>query len=129
MDTWRIRGPKKARFNAKKRGWFDSAMFKDCLDEVFIAALQKLPGKKVLTGDNLSSHFSVAVINTCKENDIEFVCLPANSTDKLQTLNFKLFAAMKVAWRKELTRYKDANPKIGTLPKEEFSTTTEKSCC
>ena len=55
MDTWRTRGPKGARFNAKKRGWFDSAMFKDCLDEVFIPALQKLPSKKVLTGDNLSS--------------------------------------------------------------------------
>jgi hypothetical protein len=55
--------------------------------------LKRLPGMKALICDNLSSHLSVSIINSCRENNIEFVCLPPNSTDKLQPLDVGVFCA------------------------------------
>jgi transposase len=81
---------------------------------------QKLPGKKVLIGDNLSSHLSLRVIDACRENDIEYVCLPPNSTDKMQPLDVGFFAQMKKAWRKQLTYYKERDPNALLLRKTEF---------
>jgi transposase len=43
--------------------------------------LRRKPGKKMIVGDNLASHISSAVIQACKDHDIQFVCLPPNSTD------------------------------------------------
>ncbi len=37
--------------------------------------------------DNLSSHVSLEAISLCRENNIENVCLPPNSTDKMQPLD------------------------------------------
>jgi hypothetical protein len=34
------------------------------------------------------------VIDLCRKEDVEFVCLPANSTDKLQPLNVSIFGPM-----------------------------------
>jgi hypothetical protein len=72
--------------------------------------LKKLPGKKMLVGDNLSSHISSSVIQACMANQIEFVCLPPNSTDKLQPLDVSVFGPLKAAWRVILTEYKGHNP-------------------
>jgi hypothetical protein len=40
-------------------------------------------GKKRLVFDNLASQISAAEVDTCRKNDIAFVCLPSNSTKKL----------------------------------------------
>ncbi len=79
-----------------------------------------MPGKKILLGDNLSSHISEDVISLCRQHNIEFVCLPPNSTDKLQPLDVGYFAPMKAVWRKVLMDFKVANPKEASIPKAEF---------
>jgi hypothetical protein len=53
-----------------------------------------LPGKKLLICDNLSSHVSLEVISLCRENNIEYVCLPPNSTDKMQPLDVGIFGSI-----------------------------------
>ena len=46
--------------------------------------LKKLNGRKIMIGDNLSSHLSLKVIQKCEEHDIAFVFLPSNSTHMTQ---------------------------------------------
>ena len=77
-------GPKGARYNRTKSGWFDEATFEDWFFNMLLPHAQQQEGKKVLLGDNLSSHLSEAVVKACKENDIAFVCLLPNATHLLQ---------------------------------------------
>ncbi len=78
---------------------------------MFLPHVKRQPGRKVLVGDNLSSHLSLEVIQLCREHDIMFTCLPPNSTDKMQPLDVGLFAPLKHSWRKLLKGYSD---KVGT---------------
>ena len=79
------------------------------------------PGKKVLIGDNLSSHLSAEVIRLCEENDIHFVFLPSNSTHLMQPLDVAFFRPMKQAWRGILERWKKgAGSLSSTIPKDVF---------
>jgi hypothetical protein len=71
-------------------------------------------------GDNLSSHISPAVSDACKANNIMFVCLAANSTDKLQPLDVSVFGPLKKAWRSVLTDYKLKHPEQSSLNKSDF---------
>ena len=78
------------------------------------------PLKKVLIGDNLSSHLSVDVIDACRENHIEFVCLPANSTHIMQPLDVGVFGPMKNKWKNQLSKYREQNPALKLLNKLHF---------
>jgi hypothetical protein len=84
--SWCIGGPKGALFTSSPSGWFDTFTFGEWFHKQFLPIARRQPGKKMLLGDNLSSHLSVDVINTCRKENIEFVCLPPNSTDKMQPL-------------------------------------------
>ena len=80
----------------------------------------RIPGKKALIGDNLSSHFSADVLEKCKENDILFICLPPNATHLCQPLDVALFAPMKRKWREILHDYKTKNPSASAVQKPKF---------
>ena len=67
-DTWTLGGPKGCRYNRSKSGWFDLQSFSDWFPTIALKYLKKLPGKKVLIGDNLSSHLSLEVIRSREEN-------------------------------------------------------------
>jgi DDE superfamily endonuclease len=73
---------------------------------------------KLLLGDNLSSHLSVEVIFAGRMT--KFICVPANSTDKMQPLDVGVFGPMKNAWRKQLRGYADKDPSAKLLQKTEF---------
>ena len=79
-------------------------------------------GKKVLIGDNLSSHMSLEVIKSCNENQIAFVCLPPNSTHRTQPLDIAFYKPLKVNWRKVLTAWKlsTRSTKCSVLSKDQF---------
>jgi hypothetical protein len=133
-DAWCSRGPVGSVYSATKSGWFDMFTFTDWFKKIMLPHAKRLPGKKLLIGDNLSSHISCEVISLCKDNDIEFVCLPANSTDKMQPLDVGLFGPMKQAWRTQLRAYADKDPSA-KAPEEHVSKNAEgvaglsKSCC
>lgn len=79
------------------------------------------PGRKILIGDNLSSHFSEKVLKTCGELNISFVCLPPKSTHLLQPLDVGFFAPLKKYWREILNYWKMREGKAQkTLAKSTF---------
>ena len=71
--------------------------------------LKKQQGKKVLIGDNLSSHLSESVIKACNDNNISFVCLLSNSTHLLQPLDVAFFAPLKRIWHHLLRDWKQTS--------------------
>jgi len=118
--AWTDRGPKGAKYSTSQSGWFDSFQFSKWFFELMLPILKRIPGKKVLVGDNLASHINADVIKACRENQIEFVCLPPNSTDKLQPLDVTVFSPLKNFWRAALAAYKAKHPTICGISKTEF---------
>ena len=84
--------------------------------------LKKLDDKKIVIGDNLSSHINVAVLEACTKFNIAFIALPPNSTHLTQPLDVAYFRPMKTAWRRILTHWKETGKgrKLPSLPKELF---------
>jgi len=120
-ESWRIGGPKGARFNRSPSGWFDSLCFDDWIKSIALPYFSKLSGQKVLIGDNLSSHLSTDSIKLCKENNIRFVFLPNNSTHLTQPLDVAFFRPLKIHWRNILEQWKKTEGKDEcSLPKDRF---------
>lgn len=112
---------------ANKSGWFNMKEFETFFEKVFLPYIQyRLPKDdiKCLIGDNLGSHLSCHVLELCKEHNVRFIFLPANSTHLTQPLDVAVFGPMKKQWRKELNAWKDHclanNIKNVTIPKERF---------
>jgi hypothetical protein len=119
-ESWCSGGPDKAVYSSSPSGWFDMCIFEDWFKKLFLPHVRRQPGRKVLLGDNLASHISMEVIRLCRDNDIQFICLPPNSTDKMQPLDVGIFGPMKAAWRKQLKKYADLDPTAKLLKKTEF---------
>jgi len=131
-DSWREGGPKGApccektcctkgsRYNRSNHGWFDTVCFTDWFKTCFLPHAKLIEGKKVLIGDNLSSHFTKEVINLCKTNNIDFVCLPPNATHICQPLDVSFFGPMKNYWKQLLVEWKKSNPKSSSVEKSIF---------
>lgn len=120
FGTWLYGGPKGARYSCSKSGWFESNTFEEWFYSLALPFLNKKEGTKVLIGDNLSSHFSVKVIETCRKDNIKFICLPPNATDYLQPLDVAFFAPFKRHWRALLDKYKLDNPNESAVKKDKF---------
>lgn len=132
-DTWIQNGPKGypccnenccrfgSAYNRTKHGWIDTPTFADWFTKSYLPHAKKLPGKKVILGDNLASHFNIDVISLCEENNISFVCLPKNATHLCQPLDVGVFRALKEAWRNILTQYKLSHTSCKVIPKSEFA--------
>ncbi|CAH2085484.1 unnamed protein product [Euphydryas editha] len=69
-DTWCENGPPGTRYNRSQSGWFDGNIFEDWVKSIVLPYFRHKQGKKVLIGDNLSSHLSLDVIKLCHEQDI-----------------------------------------------------------
>lgn len=119
-STWTEGGPVGCRYNRTKSGWFDMGTFEDWFMTTLLPRLKKLPGVKVVIGDNLSSHINVEVLKACCENNIRFVCLPPNATHLTQPLDVTYYGPMKREWRKVLTSWKERNKTLTSLPKDQF---------
>lgn len=120
-NSWTEEGPKFARYNRTKSGWFDSFCFEDWVQTVALPYLKRQTGKRVLIGDNLSSHLTLEVIKLCSENDVHLVFLPANSTHLTQPLDVAFFHPLKVLWRKILEKWKSGPGRNeASLPKDKF---------
>ncbi|CAH1732694.1 unnamed protein product [Aphis gossypii] len=109
-----------SRYNRTPHGWIDGLTFQDWFFLSFLPHAKRLPGKKVLIGDNLSSHIQQEVIIECEKNQISFVCLPKNSTHLTQPLDVGFFRPLKQAWRCTLDKWKSQNTRIKAIPKASF---------
>ncbi len=101
--------------------------FETFFEKVFLVWLEgRIPKEevKVLIGDNLGSHISLHVMELCREHNVRFIFLPANSTHLTQPLDVAVFAPMKKQWRVELNKYKawcvQNNVRNVTIRKEKF---------
>ena len=120
-DTWTENGPKGARYNRSRSGWFDNAYFQDWFQQVALPFCRRKTGRCVLIGDNLSSHFSPEITKVCEDNNIAFCCLPPNSTHLCQPLDVAFFRPMKSKWRTILAAYKASRgKKAQTIQKDRF---------
>lgn len=82
--------------------------------------LNRNGNKVVLIGDNLSSHFTEAVLTACEENNVLFVCIPPNSTHLAQPLDVAFYGPLKHYWRAILDAWKKKSKKSQTITKEAF---------
>ena len=91
---------------------------------MMLPKLCHLEERKLLIGDNLSSHLSDAAIKACSQNKIAFVCLYPNATHLLQPLDVAWFAPLIEVWRKTLEDWKRSLQALrykGSPPKEHFN--------
>ncbi|XP_072375486.1 uncharacterized protein [Diabrotica undecimpunctata] len=119
-NIWTENGPKGTIYNRSKSGWFNLEIFEDWFRTVALPYFRKLRNDliKVMIGDNLSSHISPWIIEECKERNIKFVLLPANSTGLTQPLDVAFFRPLKMKWHETLDEWKSENR--GTIPKDKF---------
>lgn len=110
------------QFHNTISGWIDTASFSKWFNDMLLPHLMNLEGPKAVIGDNLSAHFSESVLKVAEENNIKFICLPPNSTDKTQPLDVAFFAPMKGAWKKVLQNFKNNNPNASAVNKQAFPT-------
>ena len=82
------------------------AGFQQWFVEIFMKTVAEKPGKYVLLGDNLASHFNLQVIKIAEQNDVYFVMLLASAMHLLQPLDVCVFSLMNELWRKILQELK-----------------------
>lgn len=104
--TWTENGVPGAAYNRNASGWFDLPLFDDWFEKILLPFVKKLEGRKAIIGDNLSSHLSLHVIKLCRENNINFILLPPNSTHICQPLDVSFFRPLKMSWRIVLDEWK-----------------------
>lgn len=119
-ESWRVGGPDNAKYAVSAHGWIDQFLFCEWFKKIALPYLKSLPGKKILIGDNLHSHFSEEVFRQCAKENVEFVCLPVNSTHKLQPLDVGFFGPMKKHWRRLLNEEMATNADFNAVAKAEF---------
>ena len=119
-EGWTRGGPSGAVYAVTKSGWFEMNTFKTWFVDVFLATVRNRPGRKLLVGDNLASHFSPRVMQLAKEHDIYFTALPPNATHILQPLDVSVFHPMKLVWKEILDNFRKESRNRGSFPKEHF---------
>lgn len=118
-DTWRLGGPKGARYTCTKSGWIDSNTFEEWFTKIALPYLKHQEPPRALIGDNLSSHLSDFVIGECEKFNIRFIFLPKNSTHICQPLDVSFFRPFKRHWKDLLMAWKMKGNR-GCLPKDRF---------
>ena len=88
---WCEGGPTDAIYDGTESGWFDSRTFTKWFFEIFLPHACKLDGPVAVIGDNLPSHFCLAVIVATIEHNIRFITLLPSSTHLYQPLNVAVF--------------------------------------
>lgn len=119
-ECWCEGGPVGTRYNRTKSGWIDHVVFQDWFFKIVVPWARRSEGRKVVIGDNLSSHLNIDVLQMCERLGIRFALLPPNTTDKTQPLDVAFFRPLKVHWRKILESYKLKYPSSTGLSKQHF---------
>ncbi|XP_048481245.1 uncharacterized protein LOC119693967 [Plutella xylostella] len=117
---WCENGPKNARYNRTKSGWFDMMCFDDWFKTIVLPWADTRDGVKVIVGDNLASHLSIETIQLCQTHNIRFVFLPKNATHLTQPLDVAFFGPLKRKWREILTNYKASYKNTNSINKCHF---------
>ncbi|XP_045458531.1 uncharacterized protein LOC123668883 [Melitaea cinxia] len=122
-SDWILDAPRGTRMAVTPTGWIDANTFDDWCESTLLPVLKKKEGKKVVLGDNLSSHITPKSLRLCAENNIKFICLVPNSTHLLQPLDVSYFSALKSDWRSILRDWRNTKRGkiVNVLPKPIFA--------
>lgn len=128
-SDWLYGAPPGTKLNVSKSGWIEHDIFDDWFENHFLLCVKNKVGKKVLIGDNLSSHITIRSLQLAKENDVVLIFLPPNSTNLLQPLDVAYFASLKTFWREVLQQWRETRQGKVTvaLPKSVFSQLLKKT--
>ncbi|XP_072389672.1 uncharacterized protein [Diabrotica undecimpunctata] len=75
-DIWTENGPSGTRYANTASGWFEPQTFANWFNTILLPRLEKIQGKMVVLGNNLSSHINVEVLDLCRNKTfILYVCL------------------------------------------------------
>ncbi|KAJ8892835.1 hypothetical protein PR048_005416 [Dryococelus australis] len=91
------------KINSSDSGWMEKSIFHDLFQFYFLPFARMKSGRKIIIGDNLSSHISMKTLTLCEENNISFVCLPPNSTHLHHPLDAAYFSSLESNWRAVLS--------------------------
>ncbi|KAK6973140.1 tigger transposable element-derived protein 2 [Biomphalaria glabrata] len=97
-----------------------SVNFEEWFLTIAVPWARRKQGRKIVIGDNLSSHISHLVLKKCEEHNIGFILIPPNSTDKCQFLDVSFFAPLKKEWRRLLECHEVKHPSSTSLDKKMF---------
>ena len=86
--------PNDWKLTTSKKGYMDSDLFVQWLEEVFIPNCGR-SRPVLLIMDNLGAHMTPRAIDLARDNQIELLCLPAHSTHLLRPLDVRIFHLVK----------------------------------
>ena len=127
--TWTEGGPENCRYNRSRSGWFDATTFADWFEFTFTSHCRTIEGRKVIIGDNLSSHFLKRVLDLSEQSNITFICLPPNLTHLLQPLEVAFFCTNEAKMEKTLDEWKcNQRRQTQLLSKDAFPRLLKRLC-
>ncbi|XP_031669824.1 uncharacterized protein LOC116359919 [Oncorhynchus kisutch] len=99
--TYALEGPPKALYGVSPKGYMDAELFLKWL----LLFVKHAPKERplVLVVDQHKTHLSREVVKFCRENQVEVVCLPAN-TQVLQPLEISVFGPLKAVFSRNAAR-------------------------
>lgn len=103
FDNWRVSGLQGSRNNRTKSWWYTFFCFADWIETILHSYCIKKEEKTCLIRDSLRSHLSVDVIRVRKENNINFVFLPGNTSHLTQPLGVLLIYLEELFWKSRKT--------------------------
>lgn len=103
-------------------GWMTGQTFFEYITNVFYPWLveKSIPIPVILYLDGHASHLTLPLSEFCKDKGIEIVALYPNSTHFLQPMDVAVFHPLKVAWKKEVYKWRIENAGV-RLKRDNFS--------
>ncbi|XP_076135340.1 uncharacterized protein LOC143117477 [Alosa pseudoharengus] len=94
--AYSLEGPSNALYGVSERGYMDSDLFVKWLGHFIKHARQERP--LLLFMDQHEAHVGKGVVDFCRANQVEVVCLPAHTTHVLQPLDVAVYGSLKAAF-------------------------------
>ncbi|KAL2102377.1 hypothetical protein ACEWY4_001545 [Coilia grayii] len=94
--AYSLEGPRNALYGVSDTGYMDSDLFLKWLEHFVRYARQERP--LLLFMDQHEAHVGTGVVDFCRANQIEVVCLPSHTTHVLQPLDVSVYGPLKAAF-------------------------------
>lgn len=119
--SWTKGGAAGAQYSVSESGWMETANYESWFKKMFLPFTKHLrdSGPIILYFDGHYSHVSIKLIELSRENNVNLILLPSNTTHVLQPLDVGVYGPLKQGWKKILGHYK-MKTKAANIGKEEF---------
>ncbi|KAL2087969.1 hypothetical protein ACEWY4_016797 [Coilia grayii] len=94
--AYSLEGPPNALYGVSDTGYMDSDLFLKWLEHFVRYARQERP--LLIFMDQHEAHVGTGVVDFCRANQIEVVCLPSHTTHVLQPLDVSVYDPLKAAF-------------------------------